>query len=103
MREFLLLHSHKSSPKGIERNSTGVDIKKRTPRDEYWGLFVCLKLVNLKNFECSGLVSSRIFLRNSLKRDLLILYGRLVELGVDYRNGKVYLAELDETKNREVQ
>jgi len=42
------------------------------------------------------MVSSRIFLRNSLEQDLLLLYRRLVDLGMEYRRGHVYLADLNE-------
>ncbi len=41
------------------------------------------------------MVSSDVFIRNSLKKDLVKLYFRLVELGVEYRYGKVYLADLE--------
>jgi len=43
----------------------------------------------------SRMVSSDVFIRNSLKKDLVKLYFRLVELGVEYRYGKVYLADLE--------
>jgi hypothetical protein len=35
-------------------------------------------------------------LPNNLIEDLILLYTRLVDLGVEYRDGKVYLAELEE-------
>lgn len=44
---------------------------------------------------CLELVSQDIFLRNSLKKDLIKLYFRLVDLGMEYRNGKVRLADLE--------
>lgn len=43
----------------------------------------------------SHMVSSDIFLRNSLRKDLIKLYSRLVDLGMEYRRGKVYLADLE--------
>jgi len=33
---------------------------------------------------------------NELIEDLILLYTRLLELGMEYRNGKVYLADLEE-------
>ena len=41
------------------------------------------------------LVSARVFEWNSCKQDMTALYMRLVELGMEYRNGKVYLADLE--------
>jgi hypothetical protein len=41
------------------------------------------------------MVNQRIFLRNSLEEDLLTLYDRLVELGIEYRDGEVYLVDLE--------
>jgi len=41
-------------------------------------------------------VSSRIFEWNNLEKDLIKLYDHLVALGVEYRDGKVYLADLEE-------
>lgn len=43
------------------------------------------------------MVSFHILLRNSLEKDLLVLYDRLVDLGVEYRNGHVYLADIPDT------
>lgn len=42
------------------------------------------------------LVSSRVFGWNTLEDDLIQLYRNLVELGVEYHDGKVYLADLEE-------
>lgn len=33
---------------------------------------------------------------DNLIKDLILLYTRLVDLGVEYRNGEVYLADLEE-------
>lgn len=33
---------------------------------------------------------------DELAGDLILLYGRLVDLGMEYRNGRVYLADLDD-------
>jgi hypothetical protein len=41
------------------------------------------------------MVSSSIFLRNTLEEDLLALYDRLVDLGMKYRDSHVYLADLE--------
>ena len=41
-------------------------------------------------------VSSRIFLRNSVEVDLVKLYFRLSELGMEYRNGQVCLADIED-------
>ena len=41
------------------------------------------------------LVTPRIFWSNSLEKDLIALYKELVDLGMEYREGKVYLADLD--------
>jgi bacteriorhodopsin len=41
------------------------------------------------------MVSSDVFLRNSLQNDLVTLYFRLVDLGMEYRYGKVYLADIE--------
>jgi hypothetical protein len=46
------------------------------------------------------LVSRRIFLRNSLEHDLLVLYERLVNLGMGYRDGQAYLANVDDIKRQ---
>lgn len=40
------------------------------------------------------MVSPHIFLQNSLDQDLLILYARFGELGLEYRDGQIYLADL---------
>jgi len=40
------------------------------------------------------MANSRIFLRNSFEKDLLLLNHRLVNLGVEYQSGKVYLLDL---------
>lgn len=42
------------------------------------------------------MVSSRIFGWNTLTDDLISLYYKLVELGVEYVDGEVRLPELDE-------
>jgi hypothetical protein len=34
-------------------------------------------------------------LPTNLIEDLILLYGRLVDLGVEYRNGQVYLADFE--------
>lgn len=49
-----------------------------------------------------SLVTSRIFGWNSLENDLITLYMRLVELGMEYRDGEVYLADLEELENETV-
>ena len=49
-----------------------------------------------------SLVSSRIFGWNSLTEDLIALYTRLVDLGMEYRDGKVYLADLEELEDESV-
>lgn len=41
-------------------------------------------------------MSSRIFEWNTLEGNLIRLYNNLVELGVEYRDGKVFLADLEE-------
>lgn len=41
-------------------------------------------------------MSARVFEWNSCKQDMTGLYMRLVELGMEYRHGKVYLADLEE-------
>ncbi|HSX05438.1 MAG TPA: hypothetical protein VLF69_03150 [Candidatus Saccharimonadales bacterium] len=41
-------------------------------------------------------MSSRIFEWNSLEQNLLSLYTNLVDLGMEYRDGKVYLADLEQ-------
>jgi hypothetical protein len=53
------------------------------------------ELFKLKSFKSSELVSPRIFLRNYLEGDLLVLHKRLTDLGMEYRDGEVYLADLD--------
>ena len=40
---------------------------------------------------------------NPLERDLVALYRRLVDLGMEYRGGKVYLADLEELEDSDVQ
>jgi hypothetical protein len=52
-----------------------------------------------KNFV---LVTSRIFLRNSITEDMTTLYTRLVDLGMEYRDGQVYLADLVELEDKDV-
>lgn len=42
------------------------------------------------------MVSSRIFRWHTLEGDLIQLYKNLVELGMGYRDGKVYLTDLEE-------
>jgi len=44
-------------------------------------------------------VNPRVFRWNSLEKDLVLLYERLVDLGIEYRDGKVYLAELEEVNS----
>jgi hypothetical protein len=46
------------------------------------------------------MVSSRVFLSNSLEQDLRILYDRLVVLGMEYSNSSVYLADMDSITKR---
>ena len=41
------------------------------------------------------MVNSRIFEWNTLEADLFKLYDRLFDLGIEYRSGKVYLADLE--------
>jgi len=41
-------------------------------------------------------MSSYILEWNTLKQDLIKLYTKLAILGMEYRNGKVYLADLKE-------
>lgn len=43
-----------------------------------------------------NLVSPRVFEWNTLESDLVQLYSSLVDLGMEYREGKVYLADLEE-------
>jgi len=47
-------------------------------------------------------VSQRIFLRNSFEEDLVSLYNKLVELGMDYQAGKVYLADMEELEGNNI-
>lgn len=47
-------------------------------------------------------MTSRIFGWNSLEEDLITLYIRLVDLGMEYRDGEVYLADLEELENGNV-
>jgi len=47
------------------------------------------------------LVGSRIFEWNSLENDLVLLYIKLVEPGTEYRDGKVYLADLEEPQGKD--
>ena len=35
-------------------------------------------------------------LDDKLREDLISLYAKLIDLGMEYRNGKVYLADLEE-------
>lgn len=42
------------------------------------------------------MVNQRVFEWNSILQDLFQLYHRLTELGMKYRNGKVYLPDLEE-------
>ena len=48
------------------------------------------------------MVTSHIFGWNSLEGDLITLYNRLVALGVEYRDGKVYLADFEEQERQDV-
>ena len=48
------------------------------------------------------MVTSRIFGWNSLEEDLITLYMRLVELGMEYRDGEVYLADIEELENETI-
>jgi hypothetical protein len=45
--------------------------------------------LSICSFTDKILVSPRIFLRNSLEEDLLVLYKRLTDLGMEYRDGKM--------------
>ncbi len=40
---------------------------------------------------------------NPLEKDLITLYRRLVDLGMEYRGSKVYLADLEELEDGGVQ
>ena len=42
------------------------------------------------------MVTSRIFEWHSLEKSLILLYTKLVNLGMEYRDGEVYLADLEE-------
>jgi hypothetical protein len=48
-----------------------------------------------EKYTMACVVSSSIFLRNTLEEDLLALYDRLVDLGMKYRDSHVYLADLE--------
>ncbi|MHB1865046.1 MAG: hypothetical protein ACYCPS_02690 [Candidatus Saccharimonadales bacterium] len=47
-------------------------------------------------------MTSRIFLRNSITDDLTTLYIRLVDLGMEYHDGQVYLADLNGLEGEDV-
>lgn len=48
------------------------------------------------------MVSSRIFEWNSLEQDLIKLYTELAALGMEYRDGQIYLADLEELEAKDV-
>lgn len=48
------------------------------------------------------MVSPRIFRWNSLEKDLRGLHSKLVDLGMEYRDGQVYLADLEELEDEDV-
>ena len=48
------------------------------------------------------MVTSRIFQWNTIEQDLVTLYNKLVELGMEYRDGEVYLADLEELEDGDV-
>lgn len=41
-------------------------------------------------------ISMKHHLDDKFREDLISLYAKLVDLGMEYRNGKVYLADLEE-------
>lgn len=43
------------------------------------------------------MVNSRIFQWNTLATDLLKLYFKLIDLGMEHKDGQIYLADLDKT------
>jgi len=61
------------------------------------------ELFRIGCFENPNMVTSRIFQWNSLGQDLVALYLRLVDLGMEYRDGQVYLADLEELECGDVQ
>jgi len=89
-------------------------VKSRRPLR--WGLGLVIALLRRSGFpwktiqaktpnlkaEGISLVSSRIFGWNSLTEDLIALYTRLVDLGMEYRDGKVYLFDLEELEDENV-
>ena len=48
------------------------------------------------------MVRSRIFEWNSLESDLITLYTRLTELGMEYRDGEVHLIDLEMEEQEDV-
>ena len=46
-------------------------------------------------------MTSRIFQWNSLERDLRMLHGKLVDLGMEYRDGEVYLADIEDLEGND--
>jgi hypothetical protein len=71
---------------------TEVDLTKTKMLPKYYNfrsIFVSINPVWL------DLVNPCVFRWNSLEQDLLLLYTELVELGVEHRNGEVYLADLE--------
>jgi hypothetical protein len=48
------------------------------------------------------MVSSRIFEWNPLEQDLITLYTKLVELGMEYHDGEVHLPDLEMLEKKDV-
>lgn len=47
-------------------------------------------------------MSSRIFEWNSLEQDLISLYTKLAALGMEYRDGEIYLADMEALEEEDV-
>jgi hypothetical protein len=62
----------------------------------------CLTKINVCLLSKNKMVTSRIFLRNSITDDLTTLYTRLVDLGMEYHDGQVYLADVAELEGENV-
>ena len=50
-----------------------------------------------------SLVRSTISGRHQIEQDLVTLYRRLVDLGMEHRGGQIYLADLGELEGEDVQ
>ena len=74
---------------GFEPSTTGVKYKRSVPEDRFWNTMVTVTKFGGPTYTFLEHLST-----DKIIKDVILLYTRLFDLGVEYQKGQVYLTEL---------